>query len=73
MTKRLLILSLLFARVITLSWSQDANKDNQLRNLVIEYRQAEVTIPYPGSVVMDILTKTVQLLQVRAKRVSIIF
>ena len=71
MTKRLLILSLLFARVITLSWSQDANKDNQLRNLVIEYRQAEVTIPYPGSVVMDILTKNVSITSVKDKKVII--
>jgi len=56
---------------MTISWSQDTNKDNQLHNLVIEYRQAEVTIPYPGSVVMDILTKNVSITSVKDKKVII--
>ena len=71
MTKPLLIFVFLFSWVMTLSWSQDSNKDNQLRNLVREFRQAEVSIPYPGSVVMDSLTRRVSITSVKNKKVII--
>lgn len=71
MTKRLLIFVFLFAWVTTLLWCQNSNKDNQLRDLVREFRQAEVSIPYPGSVVMDSLTRRVSITSVKDKKVII--
>ena len=70
MIKRFLILSFL----ISLSGqilSQDIQADNRLRDLVQRYGQAEVTIPYPGSVEMDNITRHVSILNVRDKKVFI--
>ena len=71
MTKRLLILLFLFTPVTSLLWSQVVNKDNQLRNLVREYRQAEVSIPYPGTKAIDVLTRNVSITSVKDKNVII--
>jgi Zinc carboxypeptidase len=71
MSKRLLILLFLLIWTALITYSQDIIKDNQLRDLVREFRQAEVTIPYPGSSAMDILTKNVSITSVRNKNVII--
>jgi hypothetical protein len=72
MTKRLLLLLFLLTLVGPFTWAQAINKDNQLRNLVREYRQAEVSIPYPGSGAMDILTRNVSISSVKNKNVFIV-
>jgi murein tripeptide amidase MpaA len=71
MTKRLLILILQLTLSISNLWSQDVIKDNQLRNLVREFRQAEVTIPYPGTKAIDMLTRNVSITSVKDKKVYI--
>jgi hypothetical protein len=71
MTKRLLILMLSFTLTVITVWSQNTDKDSQLRNLVREFRQAEVTIPWPGSVSIENLTRNVSITSVREKTVFI--
>ncbi len=71
MIKQFLILVYLSVLVISPAFSQDTLKDSQLRNLVKEYRQAEVSIPYPGANAMDILTRKVSITSVRLKTVFI--
>ncbi|MBA4322489.1 MAG: hypothetical protein C0408_06695, partial [Odoribacter sp.] len=71
MTRRLLILFFIFLWILPLTQAQDLNKDNQLRNLVREFRQAEVIIPYPGAEAMDIITRKVSITSVRDKKVFI--
>jgi hypothetical protein len=71
MINRLLILFLLFAVAVSSLWSQNNDKDQQLRNLVKEFRQAAVTIPYPGMEEMDLLTRKVSVSSVKNKTVFI--
>lgn len=61
----------LFAWVASLAWAQNTDQDNQLRNLVMKYRQAEVSIPYPGTKAIDILTRNVSITSVKDKFVFI--
>jgi hypothetical protein len=51
--------------------SQETGKDIRLRNLVKEYSQADVSIPYPGPREMDLLTRNVSITSVRNKTVFI--
>jgi hypothetical protein len=71
MIKRLLILLLLFVWGVAPAVSQNTDKDNLLRNLVLEFRQAEVSIPYPGAKTMDLLTRNVSITSVKDKNVFI--
>jgi hypothetical protein len=71
MIKRLLILLYLLTQGASLLWSQESDKDNQLRSLVGEYRQAIVTIPYPGVKAIDIITRNVSITSVKDKKVFI--
>lgn len=71
MIKRFLIVLFLVLSITQPLWTQDNDKDNQLRRLVKEYRQAEVTIPYPGTKAMESLTKAVSITSVEDKRVHI--
>lgn len=71
MTKHLLILLFLLTWITSITWSQNINKENQLRNLVREYGQAEVSIPYPGAKAMEILTRNVSITSVKDKNVFI--
>jgi hypothetical protein len=71
MVKRFLILPFLLVLIIHLAWSQDIDKDNKLRNLVKEYRQAEVTIPYPGTKTIETLTRNVSITSIKDKKVYI--
>ena len=52
--------------------SQNIDKDNQLRNLVRKYNQAEVTIPYPGAKAIDVITRNVSITSVKDKKVFIV-
>lgn len=54
-----------------LLFSQESDKDNQLRNLVREFRQAKVSIPYPGAKDLDIITGNVSITSVRDKKLFI--
>ncbi len=70
MIKRLLILCFL----ITLSCripAQEIQTDIRLKDFVNIYGQADVTIPYPGSVEIDIITRHVSILNVTNKKVLI--
>ncbi len=71
MIKRLLILSFFSLFQYSVIYSQTADKDNQLRNIVKQYGQAEVTIPYPGSKAMDFITRKVSITSVKDKTVFI--
>jgi hypothetical protein len=72
MTRRFLILIFFLTQVTPLTWSQNSMKDNQLRDLVRKYQQAEVTVPYPGSVAMETLTRNVSISSVKDKKVYIV-
>jgi hypothetical protein len=69
MAKRLLILIFFLGLKPIISWSQDSLRDNQLRSLIKQYGQAEVTIPYPGSRAMENLSESVSVASVRGKYV----
>lgn len=51
--------------------SQDTGKDFQLRNLIREYKEADVSIPYPGSDALGDLTRNVSITSVKDKNVFI--
>jgi hypothetical protein len=72
MTKRLLISIYFIVLTGQISWSQDINKDNQLRDLVKEFGQSEVSIPYPGIKDMEPLTRNVSISSVKDKQVYIV-
>jgi hypothetical protein len=71
LSKRILILLFILQRVNSLALSQDLNKDNQLRNLIREYKQAEVSITYPGRKAIDDLSRNVSITSVKDKKVLI--
>jgi hypothetical protein len=71
MRRCLLILSLAILFLSQGGKAQENSDDVRLRQIVREYRQAEVTVPFPGSVAMDKLTKNVSILSVKEKSVSI--
>jgi hypothetical protein len=71
MIRRLLILLVILIQAAPFTMAQNENKDNQLRNMVREFRQAEVSIPYPGLKAMDILTRNVSISSVKDKIVII--
>lgn len=52
-------------------WAQEKSDDVRLRQIVREYGQAEVTVPFPGLVTIDKLTKNVSILSVKEKTVFI--
>jgi len=70
MIKRLLILCFLII-LSGLIPAQDIQTDIRLKDLVNIYGQADVTIPYPGSVEIDIITRHVSILNVSNKKVII--
>lgn len=71
MIKRLTILLFLLTRVVSLTWSQNIDKDNQVRKLVREYKQAEVSIPYQGAKTIEMITRNVSITSVKDKKVFI--
>jgi hypothetical protein len=71
MIKRLLILSSFLLFVYPVNYSQTTDKDNNLRNIVKQYGQADVFIPYPGSKAMDLITRNVSITSIKDKFVFI--
>ena len=72
MVKRLTI-TLLLSQLLTIwCFSQDIAKNDRLRNIVREKRQAGVTIQYPGPAAVEALSKNVSITSVRGKTVNIV-
>jgi hypothetical protein len=72
MTKRLLILFYAVALCGQLVWSQETINDSNLRRLVMEFGQAEVSIPFPGISAMEPLTRNVSVSSVKEKEVFVV-
>lgn len=71
MRRSILILSLALMFLNLSSKAQENGDDVRLRQIVREYGQAEVTVPFSGSVALDKLTKKVSILSVKEKSVFI--
>ncbi len=71
MRKNLLILFFVFSSSVQWCFSQNESDDEKLRRIISEKGQAEVTIPDPGSRVIDRLTRNVSISSVRDKTVHI--
>ena len=61
----------LFSSVLLPTWPQETGKDNQLRSLIKEFKEADVSIPYPGLNAIDKLTRNVSITSVKDKVVFI--
>jgi murein tripeptide amidase MpaA len=72
MAKPFLILMTLIAISYSLKChSQDINKDKKLRDIVMQYGQADVTVPYNDRSQLENLSQTVSIFSVRNKQVHI--
>ncbi len=71
MIRRSLKLLVVLAFFSLRCFSQNKSNDDSLRNIIGQYGQAEVTIPYPENTTIDNLTKKVSILSVRNKIVYI--
>jgi len=67
---RLILYALLF--FTPLCYSQNTDKEERLREIIREYGQAEVTIPYPGIGAIEHLTRNLSVSSVKDKTVHII-
>ena len=65
MWRHYLILSALLSLFPLICFPQDKNPDNQLRGIIRQYGQVEVTIPYPGLKSADRLSRNVSILSVK--------
>jgi len=71
MTRRFLILLVVLISFALRCNSQNLNNDGRLRDIVSQYRQAEVTIPFTDYKSLDDLTRKVSILSVKNKTVYI--
>jgi hypothetical protein len=71
MTRRILILVLVSVLTALRCISQVVSPDDRLRNIVSQYGQAEVTIPYSDRKSIDLLTTYVSILSVKNKIVHV--
>ncbi len=71
MVRRLLILLALFTLFPLKSYPQNHNNDNRLREIVIQNRQAIVSIPYPGVSATGKLSHYVSVESVKGKKLTI--
>ncbi len=71
MRRSFLILSVVLLVLMQRSKAQENGDDLRLRQIVREYGQAEVAVPFSGSVALDKLTKRVSILSVKEKTVFI--
>jgi hypothetical protein len=71
MTRRILILILVSVLTDMRCFSQAISTDDRLRNIVSQYGQAEVTIPYTDRKSIDLLTTNVSILSVKNKTVYV--
>jgi hypothetical protein len=71
MTSRALILTLLLVFTSVWSYSQTEGNDERLRRLVKEYGQADVELPFTGTVSLTSLSKEVSISSVAGGKISI--
>jgi murein tripeptide amidase MpaA len=71
MIRRFLISLVIFLVFALSSFSQNVNADNRLRDIVRQYGQAGVTIPYTDNKSLDLITRNVSILSVKDKRIYI--
>jgi hypothetical protein len=71
MTRCSLILIVIFAFFALRGYSQNSSDDKKLRDIVRQFGQAEVTIPYSDNKALDSLTRKVSILAVRNDMVCI--
>jgi hypothetical protein len=69
--RRVVIFLIFLNSVSPLLLGQNVNIDNELRRIVMEFRQAEVSVPYPGKIAMETLSRNVSISSVRDKIVII--
>lgn len=72
MIKRVTITFLLIHLIALRCFSQGSGNNERLRNIVKEYRQAEVTIPYLGRAESELLSRNVSIRSIREKTVYIV-
>ena len=72
MIKRTLLIIFFLPLFAALCCSQKTDKDARLRDVVREYGQAEITLPYPGRGSMEYLTRNFSVGSVKDKTVHII-
>jgi hypothetical protein len=61
MNKRLIIISILFQALAMSAFGQEPDRDALLGMMIGKYGQATVSIPFPGSRELDILSLNVSL------------
>lgn len=71
MNKFFLILFFIVFTFVSNCFSQNISNDERLREIVRQYGQAEVTIPYTGNKAIDLLTRNVSILTVKDKIIHI--
>jgi hypothetical protein len=71
MFRRVLILLLLIVSLNQVCYPQKVSNDDRLREIVREYKQAEVSIPLTGNIDFDKLTRNSSILSVKDKIVHI--
>jgi hypothetical protein len=72
MSKRLIIILLLLPCIVLQSFSQNTDKDQLLRSMVSQYRQARVSIPFPGIKEVNAISGVVSVSSVSKKSVEIV-
>jgi len=72
MARRILFLLILYSFLLPVSHSQISVNDNRLRDIVEQYGQVEVTVPYTSRMEIDNLSREVSISSVRNKLVHII-
>ena len=72
MAKRLTIILILLPFFIRVSVSQDISKDNLLKEMVNQYGQARVTIPFTGVKAVNDLSQSVSISSVKDKTIEIV-
>jgi hypothetical protein len=71
MIRYFVILFLIMALASRICFAQNSGDDDRLRDLVRQYGQAEVTVPFNPSISLDYLTLNVSILSVRNKMIEI--
>jgi hypothetical protein len=71
MTRRYLILFIVLEFFALRCYSQNISNDDRLREIVSQYGQAEVTIPYSDNKSVDFLTRNISILSVKDKLIHI--
>lgn len=67
MAKRFLLFLFIFTSVLHRSFSQNTGIDDRLRDILRQYGQAEVTLPFTDKKAIDLLTRNVSILSLKDK------